>query len=187
MSCAYQLLPGYLVPSLSCVSFLCWVWNKSSRTDLTAQQIGAGRNGLGLFSFSFDWPSISDFGSDPLSTPPFVIKHVMGGVFLSLFIFTPAIYWSNTFDTQNCPIFTTEIYDDFGDPYNITKVVNADGLTFNKTAYEAYSPAHLSAFRIGSIGLLYAAIITSLLHVTLNYGRYDIYLIEMHIFPFFLE
>jgi hypothetical protein len=43
-SFAYYILPGHFFPSLSALSFVCWIWKRS----VTAQQIGAGLNGLGI-------------------------------------------------------------------------------------------------------------------------------------------
>ena len=43
-SFAYYILPGHFFPSLSALSFVCWIWKRS----ITAQQIGAGLYGLGI-------------------------------------------------------------------------------------------------------------------------------------------
>ncbi|XP_031265039.1 oligopeptide transporter 5-like, partial [Pistacia vera] len=46
-SFAYYVFPGYIFPSLSALSFVCWIWKDS----ITANQLGAGLNGLGIGSF----------------------------------------------------------------------------------------------------------------------------------------
>ncbi|KAG5547286.1 hypothetical protein RHGRI_013082 [Rhododendron griersonianum] len=82
------------------------------------------------------------------------------------------MYWTNAYDTQDFPLFTTELFDASGNKYSITQVLNNVQLTFNVTAYKEYSIAHLSAYRIGSIPLLFAAISTSLVHMMIHYRRY---------------
>ncbi|KAH0871228.1 hypothetical protein HID58_078250 [Brassica napus] len=50
LSFAYYIIPGYIFPSISSLSFLCWIWIRS----VTAQQIGSGLQGLGIGSFGLD-------------------------------------------------------------------------------------------------------------------------------------
>ncbi|GFZ03337.1 oligopeptide transporter [Actinidia rufa] len=47
-SFAYYTFPGYLFPILTFFSWVCWAWPRS----ITAQQIGSGYHGLGLFTSS---------------------------------------------------------------------------------------------------------------------------------------
>ncbi|KAF7143706.1 hypothetical protein RHSIM_Rhsim05G0023700 [Rhododendron simsii] len=46
-----------------------------------------------------------------------------------------------------------------------------DRVTSNETAYKEYSPIHLSAFKIGSMPLLFEAISTILVHVMIHHER----------------
>ncbi|CAN0915796.1 Oligopeptide transporter 5 [Linum grandiflorum] len=55
-SFAYYIIPGHLFPSISTLSFMCWIWKDS----ITAQQIGSGLNGLGIGSFGLDWSTIAN-------------------------------------------------------------------------------------------------------------------------------
>ncbi|PQQ20305.1 oligopeptide transporter 1-like [Prunus yedoensis var. nudiflora] len=72
-SFAYYIIPGYLFPTISAFSIVCFIWKNS----ITAQQIGSGMNGLGIGSFGLDWSTIAGFLGSPLATPGFAIhKHV---------------------------------------------------------------------------------------------------------------
>ncbi|KAJ0086588.1 hypothetical protein Patl1_08709 [Pistacia atlantica] len=50
-SFSWYLFPGYLFPTLSSISWVCWAFPNS----VTAQQLGSGMRGLGLGSFALDW------------------------------------------------------------------------------------------------------------------------------------
>ncbi|KAF9601996.1 hypothetical protein IFM89_024542, partial [Coptis chinensis] len=54
-SFAYYVLPNYFFPSITALSFVCWIWKNS----VVAQQIGSGLHGFGIGSFALDWPTIT--------------------------------------------------------------------------------------------------------------------------------
>ncbi|CAI5999230.1 unnamed protein product [Closterium sp. NIES-65] len=58
LSFCWYLVPGYLIPIVSCLSWVCWVWPAS----ITAQQLGSGG---GFVSLLLDLPIYS-----PLPLPP---------------------------------------------------------------------------------------------------------------------
>ncbi|CAL5392461.1 unnamed protein product [Camellia sinensis] len=72
-SFSYYLIPSYFFPSISSLSFVCWIWKDS----ITAQQLGSGLHGMGLGSFGFDWSTIAGFLGNPLAYPAFAIVNVM--------------------------------------------------------------------------------------------------------------
>jgi hypothetical protein len=55
----WQFLPEYAFPMLGSMAFLCWV----APENPVANFLGAGFGGMGLLNLSFDWSSISSFGS----------------------------------------------------------------------------------------------------------------------------
>ncbi|CAN7081765.1 unnamed protein product [Brassica oleracea var. botrytis] len=71
LSFAYYIIPGYIFPSISSLSFLCWIWIRS----VTAQQIGSGLQGLGIGSFGLDWSVVAGFLGSPLAVPFFAIAN----------------------------------------------------------------------------------------------------------------
>ncbi|KAI8553620.1 hypothetical protein RHMOL_Rhmol05G0030100 [Rhododendron molle] len=93
------------------------------------------------------------------------------------FVITPTIYWTNAYDTQDFPLFKTELYDvDHHKSAQMNETspkCSNDRVTSNETAYEDYS-----------MPLLFAAISTGLVHVMIRYGWY---LIKMNVSPFCLD
>ncbi|RZR74902.1 hypothetical protein BHM03_00045879, partial [Ensete ventricosum] len=64
-SFTYGIVPVYYFPSITALSFVCWIWKDS----ITAHQIGSGFNGLGIGSFALDWITISSYMGSPLALP----------------------------------------------------------------------------------------------------------------------
>ena len=60
-SFAYYIVPNYLFPSISAISFICLIFKNS----VTAQQIGSGVYGLGIGSFGLDWSTVAGFLGSP--------------------------------------------------------------------------------------------------------------------------
>lgn len=81
-SFAYFIIPGYLFPSISALSTVCWIWKDS----ITAQQIGSGLYGLGLGSFGFDWTTAVAFTGSSMSYPAFSIFNTLFGFFVTLYV-----------------------------------------------------------------------------------------------------
>lgn len=104
-SFAYYLVPSYLFPSISYLSFVCWIWKDS----ITAQQIGGGVHGLGLGSMGFDWSTVAGFLGSPLATPGFAIVNTLVGFFVFVYIVNPIFYWSNAYDAKKFPLFSSQL------------------------------------------------------------------------------
>lgn len=165
LSSFLQLSQSFVFPSMSSLSSLCWIWKNS----MTAHQIGSGQFGLGLFSFSLDWSFITKFTGDPLALPRGVLLNAMAGHFILRFLLIPLVYWSNGFETKNFPMLSNQLFDKYGDIYNVSRVLNSDGVTFNDTAYTNYSPVYLSALTLAWYGMMIGSVFTSLLHIMLKW------------------
>ncbi|CAK7324482.1 unnamed protein product [Dovyalis caffra] len=166
-SFAYYIVPGHFFPSLSALSFVCWIWKDS----VTAQQIGAGLNGLGIGSFGIDWSTIAGFLGSPLAYPFFAIANTMVGFILFMYVIVPIAYWSNFREAKRFPIFTSHTYDSMGQPFNITRVLNEKTFDMNLTEYHNYSKLYLSIFFAFVYGLSFAALTSTLTHVALFEGK----------------
>ena len=70
----YQFLPLLLFPTLTSVSVLCLVNNRS----WWMRSLGSGYTGLGIANLSFDWSSIGTSG--PLYTPYWALANYFGGL-----------------------------------------------------------------------------------------------------------
>ncbi|KAE8805270.1 Oligopeptide transporter 4 [Hordeum vulgare] len=84
-SFAWYTVPGYLFPTLTAVSWVCWVFPKS----ITMQQIGSGLNGLGIGAFTLDWSTVVSWLGSPLVTPFFATANVLVGYVLLVYIMLP--------------------------------------------------------------------------------------------------
>ncbi|CAD5176838.1 unnamed protein product [Musa acuminata subsp. malaccensis] len=163
----YSIVPVYLFPSITALSFVCWIWKDS----ITAQQIGSGFNGLGIGSFALDWITMSSYMDSPLAVPAFVVVNMMAGFILILYVLIPLSYWNNAYDAKRFPIFSSSIFDIDGQFYNVSRVLDDKSLTFNEEAYNNYSKLYFSASLMYSYGFTLASFTSSISHVALFYGR----------------
>ncbi|KAK4852247.1 hypothetical protein QYF36_022349 [Acer negundo] len=165
-SFAYYIVPGYLFPSLSALSFVCWIWKDS----VTAQQLGSGLNGLGIGSFGLDWSTVAGFLGSPLATPLFAILNMLAGFFLFLYVLTPIAYWSDGYKAKRFPIFSSGTFDSSGQSYNISRILNSHDFDFNRVGYEQYSKLYLAPFFAFVYGLSFATLTATISHVALFDG-----------------
>ncbi|XP_058003120.1 oligopeptide transporter 1 [Hevea brasiliensis] len=166
-SFAYYIVPNYLFPSITALSFICWIWKDS----ITAQQIGSGLKGLGIGSFALDWSTISSFLGSPLATPGFAVINLLAGFIIILYIMIPIAYWTDSYGAKRFPIFSSHVFNATGQPYDVELVLNSSSFSFNESTYDAYSKVHLSIFFVYAYGLSFALLAATLSHVALFHGR----------------
>ncbi|CAN1334207.1 Oligopeptide transporter 5, partial [Linum perenne] len=166
-SFAYYVVPSYLFPSLSTLSFICWIWKDS----ITAQQIGSGLRGLGVGSFGLDWSTVAGFLGSPLATPLFAIINTLAGFFMVVYVIIPIAYWNNAFEAKRFPIFSQHTFDSGGQIYNITRVLNDKSFGIDHTAYQNYSRLYLSVTFAFVYGMSFAALMATISHVVLFDGK----------------
>ncbi|GAB4838395.1 oligopeptide transporter 4 [Ancistrocladus abbreviatus] len=166
-SFAWYAVPGYLFPTLTSISWLCWVFSKS----VTAQQLGSGMRGLGLGAVTLDWSTVSSFLFSPLICPFFAIVNVFLGYFLIVYIAIPIAYWSlDLYSARTFPIFSSHLFTAQGQAYNISKIVN-NKFELDLSQYEQEGRIHLSMFFALTYGFGFATIAATLTHVCFFYGR----------------
>lgn len=88
------------------------------------------------------------------------------------FIFAPALYFTNVWNSAYLPINSNYVYDNTGNPYNVSLVLNPD-FTLNESAYEAYSPAYLSALNSLLYSVFFATYTATIVYIGL-YHRSEI-------------
>ncbi|KAK6245820.1 Oligopeptide transporter [Theobroma cacao] len=166
-SFSWYVFPGYLFPTLSAISWVCWAFPKS----VTAQQIGSGMDGIGIGSFAIDWSVIASFLGSPLVTPFFAIVNIFVGYALFMYIILPIAYWGvNVYNAKNFPIFSSHLFNHKGEPYNVSEIVN-DKFEIELPAYEQQGRVNLSVFFSLTYGIGFAAIIATLSHVAVFNGK----------------
>ena len=167
-SFSYYIVPNYLFPSITALSFVCWIWKDS----VTAQQIGSGLRGLGIGSFALDWSTVAGFLGSPLATPGFAIINIMAGFFIVLYIVIPIAYWTNSYEAKRFPIYSSHVFNSDGGKYNVSVVLNDTTFQFNQDGYDGYSKINLSIFFVYAYGLNFAVLAATISHVALFHGRY---------------
>ena len=167
ISFSYYIVPGYIFPSVSAVSFVCLIWKRS----IIAQQLGSGFNGFGIGSFGLDWLTATSFTSSPIYFPFFSIVNTMVGFILFMYVIIPFAYWTNSFKAKNFPIISPEVYDVYGDRYNMSRVLDGTTFQFKQEGYESYSELYLSITRACSIGFEFAALAASLTDILFSHAR----------------
>ncbi|GAV59662.1 OPT domain-containing protein [Cephalotus follicularis] len=166
-SFSYYIVPGYLFPSLSAISFICLLWKDS----ITAQQLGSGLKGLGLGSFGLDWATVASFLGSPLATPLFAIINILVGFALFMYVLLPIAYWSNTYEAKRFPLFSSKTFDHDGQIYNISRVLNEKTFDLDQAGYESYSKLYLSVMFALIYGMSFGTLTASVSHVALFEGK----------------
>jgi hypothetical protein len=166
-SFSYYIIPSYFFPSISALSFVCWIWKRS----ITAQQLGSGIHGLGIGSLGIDWSAISGFTGSPLMLPFFVIANTMIGFIVFMYIVVPFAYWTNSFNAKRFPIVSMDMYDVYGGRYNMSKVLDQSNFEFKEEGYANYSELYLSITRACSMGFAFASLGASLTDIVLSHGK----------------
>ncbi|KAJ0965302.1 hypothetical protein J5N97_026440 [Dioscorea zingiberensis] len=166
-SFSYYIIPNYFFPSITALSFICWIWTSS----VTAQQLGSGIYGLGLGSFALDWSTVAGFLGSPLATPGFAIINVMLGFAFVLYVLIPITYWTNTYNAKNFPIFSSHVFQANGSAYDVNAVLDPKTFSFNQDGYDQVGQVNLSIFFVFTYGLSFATLAATLSHVALFHGR----------------
>ncbi|CDY11969.1 BnaC03g13950D [Brassica napus] len=139
---------------------------------VTAQIVGSGLKGLGIGSFGLDWSRVAGFLGSPLAVPFFAIANFFAGFFIFLYILLPIFYWSNAYDAQKFPFYTSQTFEQTGHSYNITRILNEKDFDINLDAYNDYSKLYLSVMFALLYGLSFASLFATISHVALYDGKF---------------
>ncbi|KIK68259.1 hypothetical protein GYMLUDRAFT_35638 [Collybiopsis luxurians FD-317 M1] len=164
-SFAWYFLPGYLFQALSYFSWVCWIVPDNVKIN----QLFGYQSGLGMSIITFDWAQIA-FTASPLVSPWWSQANIAFAFVLFYWIVTPILYYTNTWNSAYLPILSDGSFNNNGTRYNVKKITNSD-LTFNQTAYEAYSPLYLPATFALSYGLSFASMTAIISHSALFYRK----------------
>ncbi|XP_078162563.1 oligopeptide transporter 4-like [Carex rostrata] len=169
LSCSFiwYIFPGFLFPTLTSISWVCWIFTRS----VTAQQLGSGMRGLGLGAFTLDWSAVSSFLFSPLVCPFFAIANIFVGFSLFMYVVIPISYWGlDLYNAKTFPIFSSHLFTSNGTKYDIEAIVN-NKFELDIDAYQKQGKINLSTFFALSYGLSFATIASTLTHVAFFYGR----------------
>lgn len=89
-----------------------------------------------------------------------------------MYVLLPTAYWGfNLYNAKNFAIFSKNLFDDHGQIYNVTAIVN-DKFEIDMPAYDKLGHVNLSVFFSLTYGIGFAAVISTITHVALFNGRY---------------
>ncbi|KAG2734255.1 hypothetical protein G9P44_002261 [Scheffersomyces stipitis] len=168
-SFVYYWFPGWIFQALSYFSWITWI----KPNNVIINQIFGSYTGLGMFpnNIALDWNQIAGYVGSPLIPPAGTIATIFLSMVVIFWIIVPAVHYSNTWYAQYLPISSSSSYDRYAKRYNVSRIINPETLTFNKEAYEAYSPLFLSTTFAMSYGLSFASITATLVHTVLFHGK----------------
>ncbi|KZV96399.1 OPT-domain-containing protein [Exidia glandulosa HHB12029] len=162
----YFWFPNMIFPALSVFSWMTWI----SPNNVNLAAICGTQLGLGVNPFpTLDWNWM--FLSDPIITPLFSNMNQYIGAWMVVPI-TAAIWFSNSFNTGYLGITSNRVFDNTGQPYNVSLIVTAEGL-FNETAFKEYSPAYLGASNL-VVYIMFFALYTATISYAFLYHRHEI-------------
>lgn len=76
----------------------------------------------------------------------------------------------NAYHAKRFPIFSSNTFDQFGQHYNITRILDAEAFDINLEAYNSYSKLYLSPFFAIMYGISFATLTATISHVALFDG-----------------
>ncbi|KAF9126276.1 hypothetical protein BGX30_015305 [Mortierella sp. GBA39] len=160
----YYWLPGLIFPTIGYISWMCWI---NPNNIILAQLTGS--NGLGIGTIALDWSALSYYVG-PLVTPWFAQVNILVGFVLVTYIMVPWAYYTNLWDSQSYPIITATLFRENGSEYNVTKVLDSNGV-LDETLYTNYGPLRMDSFFSLTYGVGFAGLTATLSHVALYNGR----------------
>ncbi|KAF5624340.1 OPT family small oligopeptide transporter [Fusarium sp. NRRL 52700] len=154
-SFCWYWFPDFIFPALGYFTWICWIAPKNP----VVNQVFGMKSGLGLLPFTFDWSQIAYIGS-PLVVPVWAILNVLASLVFWIYIVSPALYYSNTWFSAHLPLQSNSIFDNTGEVFNVSRVVNKkDGFTFDHDLYAQYSDIYLPVtYALNTFGLSFATI-----------------------------
>ncbi|KAH9840538.1 OPT oligopeptide transporter protein-domain-containing protein [Rhodofomes roseus] len=167
VSFCWYFFPGYIFQALSYFSWVCWI----APNNIVVNQLFGYESGLGMSLITFDWNQIIAYNGSPLATPWWAEANVAFGFVFFFWFITPILYYTNTWYGKYMPMSSRTSYDNQGQAYDISRIINSDGGTFNQTGYEHYSPLFLSTTFAMSYGLSFASITSTIVHTVLYFRR----------------
>ncbi|KAE8445208.1 hypothetical protein EG329_013580 [Mollisiaceae sp. DMI_Dod_QoI] len=164
----YEFLPAYIFPWLNSVSIPCIASMRASgnKAAILTNLFGGSINneGLGLFSFSFDWQYITSFQT----SLPLKLQANAAAGFIFCFAAMLGIYYSNGWDAKSFPFMSTRLLSEDGSKYPIGKVFA--GGVLDKDALAQYGIPRLSGSFAYAMFMANAAIGALIAHCFLFWG-----------------
>jgi len=162
----YFWFPGFIFPALSLFAWMTWIAPDNFNLNMiTGSQMGLGFNPIS----SFDWNVIST-ALPPLASPFFAFVQQFTGAVLAGFIII-ALYYSNVSWAAYLPPNSSGIFDNTGNSYNISRILNPNSAIVDEAAYQEYSPAFYGAGNLVLYGAFFAFYPLTMVFIVLDMWR----------------
>lgn len=162
-SFCWYWFPDFLFSALSYFNWMTWI----SPQNVALAAVTGSVTGLGFNPIqTFDWSVIFAVNSG-MALPWFASWNTLLGQIIGFFIVV-GLWFSKSSYTQYLPINSANPFDNTGQPYNATRVINSNG-TFNSQGYYDYSPAYISAGLLVTQGAGYAMLTASVVYALLYF------------------
>ncbi|RBA21790.1 OPT family small oligopeptide transporter [Fusarium proliferatum] len=158
-------LPGFLFTGLSTFAFICW----AAPNNIVVNNLFGMSTGLAYLPTTFDWSQIAYNGS-PLVVPFWAQANVFAGWVITFALVTPILYYTNTWYTAYLPFSGGDIYDNTGNVFNASRVVDRHG-NFSPEDYKEYSPIFMPVTFALSYGISFATMTCVPTYIFLNYWK----------------
>lgn len=168
----YQFFPTYIFTLLSIGNWFCLI----APNNVILNQMLGTQAGLGLLPFTFDWTVIAAVVS-PLASPWWSQVNLLAGYVIFFVIVCPAMYYTNVWYGKYLPMFSTRVFDRFGNKYKVAKVMMPQppgsmmAPRFDPEAFNNYSELYLPSALTVSYILSFASVTAVLVHVGLFHGK----------------
>ncbi|KAK9242757.1 OPT oligopeptide transporter protein-domain-containing protein [Lipomyces tetrasporus] len=162
-SFVYFFIPDFLFTALSTFNWMTWIApNNKNLAFVTGSKIGAGFNPIA----SFDW-SVLNYAS-PMVVPFFTYANRYAGMVVAAIVLL-ILYYTNFQYTAYMPPNTSDIFDRYGEDYNLTRVLS-NGL-FDLEQYKEYSPPYVTAGYYMYLCASFAIYTLAFVYILLNEWR----------------
>ncbi|GAA5816451.1 hypothetical protein MFLAVUS_009980 [Mucor flavus] len=165
-SFTWYFLPGYMMPVLTSISWICWI----KKDSVLVSQIGSGIHGLGLGSFTLDWSQLAAWYPSPLAIPWVVQANMLAGFVFFIWILVPIIYYTDTWESKKFPFYNTNQYDIYAEKFDRERVLTP-AQYLDEEAYAQYSPIRITGFFAVCYGQGLAALGAIISHTILYNGK----------------
>jgi OPT family oligopeptide transporter len=162
----WELLPQYVMPVLTGVSFFCL----ANRKSLVFTNIFGGANGnegLGLLSLSFDWQYI---GTSELFLPLITLTNGFIGFVICTALYI-GLYYSNVWNATNFPFLSQQLFSSASnsthfDVFNQTLILDVNN-ELNPAALEITGLPFFAATQAASLLTTNLGITSTIVHILL--------------------
>ncbi|KAH9444033.1 hypothetical protein MJO29_013487 [Puccinia striiformis f. sp. tritici] len=162
----YQFLPSVLAPTLTSISIICIINNRSTFMRV----LGSAYTGAGLLTISLDWTVIGSVGS--LFTPFYASFNYFAGMAWSMWTVVPLMWYFDFWDNRSFGdnAVSARLFDRNYKKYNVSAVVRPD-FTLDELKFQELGPIQLTPYFAASYGVSFAVLTSAVVTVFLFHSE----------------